>query len=187
MDEVGAVSPDGGAPPRRAAKGSALAEPDPMAPLLEVQDLSTRFWTSRGWVRAVDSVSLVVERGRTLGIVGESGSGKSGLSRSIMGLAARQGAVLRGSVRFEGRELVGASNKALRSLWGSEMAMVFQDPMTSLNPVVRIGRQITESLQVHLGLDGGPAKERAVDLLRSVGIPSPGRRLQQYPHELSGG
>jgi peptide/nickel transport system ATP-binding protein len=160
---------------------------DPMAPLLEVRDLSTRFWTARGWVRAVDSVSLVLERGRRLGIVGESGSGKSVLSRSIMGLAARQGAVLRGSVRLEGRELVGASNRELRSLWGTEMAMVFQDPMTSLNPVVRIGRQITESLQVHLDMDRGPARERAVELLRSVGIPSPERRLRQYPHELSGG
>jgi len=168
-------------------KSPGLAQPDPMAPLLEVRDLSTRFWTARGWVRAVDSVSLVLERGRTLGIVGESGSGKSVLSRSIMGLAARQGAVLRGSVRLEGRELVGASNRELRSLWGTEMAMVFQDPMTSLNPVVRIGRQITESLQVHLGMDRGPAKERAVELLRSVGIPSPERRLRQYPHELSGG
>jgi peptide/nickel transport system ATP-binding protein len=158
-----------------------------MAPLLEVRDLSTRFWTARGWVRAVDSVSLVLERGRTLGIVGESGSGKSVLSRSIMGLAARQCAVLRGSVRLEGRELVGASNRELRSLWGTEMAMVFQDPMTSLNPVVRIGRQITESLQVHLDMDRGPARERAVELLRSVGIPSPERRLRQYPHELSGG
>jgi peptide/nickel transport system ATP-binding protein len=168
-------------------KAAGLKQPDPMAPLLEVRDLSTRFWTARGWVRAVDSVSLVLERGRTLGIVGESGSGKSVLSRSIMGLAARQGAVLRGGVRLEGRELVGASNRELRSLWGTEMAMVFQDPMTSLNPVVRIGRQITESLQVHLDMDRGPARERAVELLRSVGIPSPERRLRQYPHELSGG
>src|SRR3954466_13649951 len=136
MDVAGAVSSDVASPRGRAARGPAIAAPDPLAPLLEVQDLSTRFWTARGWVRAVDSVSLVLERGRTLGIVGESGSGKSVLSRSIMGLAARQGAVLRGSVRLEGRELVGASNRALRSLWGTEMAMVFQDPMTSLNPVV---------------------------------------------------
>src|SRR3954454_1945373 len=145
--------------PRRApGDGPEAGDPstgDPAATLLEVHDLTSRFWTDRGWLRAVDSVSLLLDAGRTLGIVGESGSGKSVLSRSIMGLAARQGAVLEGSVRFRGRELVGASNRELRSLWGTEMAMVFQDPMTSLNPVVRIGRQITESLQVHLDMDRG--------------------------------
>jgi oligopeptide/dipeptide ABC transporter ATP-binding protein len=104
-----------------------------------------------------------------------------------MGLAARHGAVHDGSVRFEGRELVGLPPKQLRRLWGTEMAMVFQDPMTSLNPVVRIGRQITESLRVHLGMSRRQATEKAVDLLRSVGIPSPESRLRQYPYELSGG
>jgi len=154
--------------------------------LLEVDDLKTHFVTPRGRVRAVDGVSISLDRGRTLGLVGESGCGKSVLSRSIMGLlpstADRSGAII-----FAGERLDQLGPEALRSYWGTQMAMVFQDPMTSLNPVMKIGRQITESLEVHTDLDRGQARETALALLRSVHIPEPERRLKQYPHELSGG
>ena len=156
-------------------------------PLLEVTDLRTHFRTDRGVVRAVDGVSFSLEQGRTLGIVGESGSGKTVLSRSIMGLLPKHNVIRQGSVRFEGRELIDAPVDELRDLWGAQMAMVFQDPMTSLNPVMRIGNQITESLLHHLDISKEFARETAVALLRSVGIPEPERRLRQYPHELSGG
>ena len=159
---------------------------DPI-PLLKITNLSAVFSTDQGFVRAVDLVSLGVDRGRTLGIVGESGSGKSVLCRSIMGLDMRRGAELTGSVRFEGVELVGMPLKGLRRFRGSEIAMVFQDPMTSLNPVVRVGRQITESLQANLGQSRDQATQAALELLRAVDIPSPERRLRQYPYELSGG
>jgi len=157
------------------------------APLLEVSDLRTHFRTNRGLVRAVDGVSFVLERGRTLGVVGESGSGKTVLSRSIMGLLPKQNVVRTGSVRFEGREIASARPRAMRELWGTEMAMVFQDPMTSLNPVMRIGNQITESLRYHLEVARDFANETAIALLHSVGIPEPGRRMREYPHQLSGG
>jgi peptide/nickel transport system ATP-binding protein len=153
---------------------------------LEVADLHTVFRTEGGIVRAVNGVSLTLERGKTLGIVGESGSGKSVLSRSIMGLLPST-AVRNGSVRFQGRELVGLKQKELRHIWGTEMAMVFQDPMTALNPVMRVGNQITEPLKVHLDMNRHTATETALALLGSVGIPEPERRLRQYPHELSGG
>ncbi|WP_040339602.1 ABC transporter ATP-binding protein [Candidatus Blastococcus massiliensis] len=156
-------------------------------PLLEVDDLRTFFDTPRGVVKAVDGVSLRVDRGRTLGIVGESGSGKTVLSRSIMNLLPKNNTIREGSVRFEGRELTTMKNKEMRRIWGAEMAMVLQDPMTSLNPVTRIGDQITESLGIHLDEKGKVAKAHAVELLRSVGIPAAERRLGEYPHQLSGG
>jgi len=155
--------------------------------LLEVENLVTHFRTPRGLVRAVDGVSLGVERGRALGIVGESGSGKTVLSRSIMGLLPRHGLVREGSVRFAGRDLHDLNPKAMRSVWGREMSMIFQDPMSSLNPLMKVGKQITEPLTVHLGLDGQAAVATAVRLLTDVRIPEPERRLEQYPHELSGG
>jgi peptide/nickel transport system ATP-binding protein len=153
--------------------------------LLDVDDLRTWFRTDRGTVHAVDGVSLTVGRPQTLGIVGESGSGKSVLARSIMGLLPPR-TTLRpsGRITFEGRDLLALSTRQRRRLWGTEIAMVFQNPMTALNPVVRIGRQITECLP-HLG--GSAAKQRAVELLRSVGIPAPERRISEYPHQLSGG
>ena len=157
-------------------------------PLVEVTDLRTMFRTERGLVKAVDGVSFTLEQGRTLGVVGESGSGKTVLSRSVMGLLpGGKKTVREGSVRFEGREIGDRSPKEMRDIWGRDIAMVFQDPMTSLNPVVRIGRQITESLRHHLDMDKGAARETAIALLRSVGIPEPERRLDQYPFELSGG
>jgi oligopeptide/dipeptide ABC transporter ATP-binding protein len=156
-------------------------------PLLEVADLRTHFLTGRGAVRAVDGVSFTLERGRTLGVVGESGSGKTVLARSIMGLLPAHNVVRGGEVRYEGRRLTGLTGAELREIWGAEISMVFQDPMTSLNPVVRIGRQITETMRFHLGLPDGEARARAVELLKSVGIPEAERRLRAYPHQLSGG
>ena len=156
------------------------------AHLLEVSDLHTRFKTDRGSVRAVNGVSFVLDRGRTLGVVGESGSGKTVLSRSIMGLLPSN-VEIEGEVLFEGDDITGAPPDTMRSLWGTEMAMVFQDPMTSLNPVMKVGRQITESLREHLDMSKDDANDTALALLKSVGIPEPARRLREYPHQLSGG
>jgi oligopeptide/dipeptide ABC transporter ATP-binding protein len=155
--------------------------------LLDVTDLHTTFRTSRGPLVAVDGVSLKLNRGETLGIVGESGSGKTVLSRSIMGLVPGRSTLLSGSVVFDGVELVGAAPALLRSIWGAKVAMVFQDPMTSLNPVHRIGRQIAETLRLHLKLSRKVAKQSAITLLTQVGIPSPELRARNYPVELSGG
>ncbi|MGF1598035.1 MAG: ABC transporter ATP-binding protein [Acidimicrobiales bacterium] len=156
-------------------------------PLLEVDNLRTHFRTPRGLVKAVDGVSLTLERGRTLGLVGESGSGKSVLSRSIMQLFPKRNVATSGTVRFDGRDLTAMTPKELQSFWGREVAMVFQDPMTSLNPVMKIGKQLTEGLRKHLGLDRDQADARALDLLRNVHIPEPEQRLGEYRHQLSGG
>jgi peptide/nickel transport system ATP-binding protein len=157
-------------------------------PLLEVKDLRTWFDTPRGTIRAVDGVSLALGEGRTLGIVGESGSGKTVLARSMMNLLPSRAVIpAGGEVLFQGRDIRGLGVRPMRRLWGREMAMVFQDPMTSLNPVVKIGRQLTESLRYHLKLSRRDARARAVELLRSVGLPAPERRVDEYPHQLSGG
>lgn len=162
------------------------AESD-IEPMLVVDELRTTFTTDAGDVRAVDGVSLVLRRGETLGIVGESGSGKSVLARSIMRLLPPRGVDLSGEVRFRGTRLDELPEAELRALWGPSIAMVFQDPMTSLNPVMRIGTQITESIRTHLDVDRREADEMALALLDSVGIPEAKRRLRQYPHQLSGG
>jgi oligopeptide/dipeptide ABC transporter ATP-binding protein len=156
-------------------------------PLLEVENLKVSFATPQGELRAVQGVSLSLEQGKTLGIVGESGSGKTVLSRAIMGLLPRHSATQTGSVRFQGEEILNTSDKNLRHFWGTKIAMVFQDPMTSLNPVQRIGHQITETLKLHLKLDRAEAKETALSLLIQVGIPSPVERFDNYPNQLSGG
>ncbi|WP_127782359.1 ABC transporter ATP-binding protein [Rhodococcus sp. X156] len=157
-------------------------------PLLRVENLQTAFTTERGVLRAVDGVSLTLNRGETLGIVGESGSGKSVLGRTIMGLTSNSGSTrVTGTVSFDGRDVHAMSSAEHRRLWGPRVAMVFQDPMTALNPFKRIGVHLTESLKVHLGLRKAEARSRATELLRKVGIPDPARRLDQYPHELSGG
>jgi peptide/nickel transport system ATP-binding protein len=156
-------------------------------PLLEVRDIRTGFRTGRGMLQAVDGVSFTLERGKALGIVGESGSGKSVLIRSIMGLLPRSGVEASGTVLFAGRDLAGVASKARRRMWGPEMAMIFQDPMTSLNPVVKIGRQLTEGLRYHLDMSKNDARDTALVLLREVGIPEPRRRFDEYPHQLSGG
>lgn len=155
-------------------------------PLLALEDVRTHFRTERGMVRAVDGVSLTLKRGRALGIVGESGSGKTVLSRTIMGLLPSTAEVT-GSIRYSGEELVGRGRSTMRPYWGREMSMVFQNPMVSLNPVMKIGEQIAEPLRIHLGMSRRDARSTAVRLLRDVRIPEPDRRLDQYPHELSGG
>ncbi|MEO7397613.1 MAG: ABC transporter ATP-binding protein [Ilumatobacteraceae bacterium] len=156
-------------------------------PLLEVRDLETHFSTALGVVRAVDGVSFTLDRGRSLGIVGESGCGKTILSRSIMGLLPKRNTIRRGEVFFEGQELTRMSLKQRREIWGTEMSMIFQDPMTSLNPVMRIGAQIGEPLRVKLNMTRDAARATVLRLLQDVGIPEPAKRLDQYAHELSGG
>ncbi|MCF2528561.1 ABC transporter ATP-binding protein [Yinghuangia soli] len=164
------------------ASTSAVTEP----PLLEVEDLKVHLNTPRGVLKAVDGVSFRIGNGETLGLVGESGSGKSMLVRSLMGISPAI-AEISGSVKLNGAELVGIPRKKARSIWGNRIAMVFQDPMTSLNPVVRIERQLTESMREHTSISRADAKTRAVDLLKLVGIPEPEKRAKQYPHQLSGG
>jgi peptide/nickel transport system ATP-binding protein len=155
-------------------------------PLLAVEQLSVDLPTPRGRLRAVDQVDLALEAGHTLGIVGESGSGKTMLSRAILQLAPRR-ARLSGRVVFDGEDLTTLAAEALRRLRGRSIAVVFQDPMTSLNPVLTIGRQIVETLREHLEIGAASALRRAVELLAEVGIPAPDQRLRQYPHQLSGG
>ncbi|HEV2428025.1 MAG TPA: ABC transporter ATP-binding protein [Acidimicrobiales bacterium] len=155
--------------------------------LLVVEDLSTTFDTAAGLLPAVGGVSFSLDRNETLGIVGESGSGKTVLARTIMGLQPMARVTVRGSVLVNGRQVVGASEADKRQFWGTEVAMVFQDPMTSLNPVMRVGRQIDEALRVRMGMDRAAAKARAIELLEMVGIPSPEQRYRAYPGQLSGG
>ncbi|HUV57522.1 MAG TPA: ABC transporter ATP-binding protein [Acidimicrobiales bacterium] len=155
--------------------------------LLVVKDLATTFATAGGPLAAVGGVSFDLGPNETLGIVGESGSGKTVLSRTIMGLQPRSNVTVTGSAILNGFEVVGASERAKRQIWGTEVAMVFQDPMTSLNPVMRIGKQIDESLRVRLGMNRADAKARAIELLELVGIPSPEMRYQVYPGQMSGG
>jgi oligopeptide/dipeptide ABC transporter ATP-binding protein len=156
-------------------------------PLLAVEDLRVQFSTRRGTVYAVNGVSFEVAPGDTLAVVGESGCGKSVTALAALGLLARNGRVVGGSVRFEGRDLVRLSDRAMRSIRGKDVAMIFQDPMTSLNPVLTIGRQIREALETHLDLNRKEATGRAAELLDRVGIPSPKVRLRDYPHQFSGG
>jgi peptide/nickel transport system ATP-binding protein len=156
--------------------------------LLEVNDLHTYFDTREGVVRAVDGVSFAVERGKTLGIVGESGCGKSVTALSIMGLIPKPPArIARGSVSFDGRELTRLSERELEDVRGKDIAMIFQDPMTSLNPTLRIGTQITEGIRRHLGVSKQAARKRAVQLLDEVHVPNAADRLDDYPHRFSGG
>ncbi|MDQ3154885.1 MAG: ABC transporter ATP-binding protein [Actinomycetota bacterium] len=156
--------------------------------LLEVEDLTVVFQRrDEPATTAVDGVSFTVEPGQTVGLVGESGCGKSVTSLAIMGLLPRRGARATGSVRFEGTELLGLSDAAMRDRRGRDLAMVFQDPLSSLNPVVPIGRQVTEVLERHRGMSRKRAMVDATELLTRVGIPDPRRRLDEYPHQLSGG
>lgn len=157
------------------------------AALLDVESLRTGIITERGVVRAVDGVTFGLSRGRTIGVVGESGSGKTMLARSIMGLLPASDVVRSGSVRLNGEELVGRPRKEMQRFWGTEMSMVPQDPMTSLNPVRRIGAQIEEPLRTKLGMSRNAARDTAISLLGSVRIPNPEKRLREYPHQLSGG
>ncbi|GGF45638.1 ABC transporter ATP-binding protein [Aliidongia dinghuensis] len=156
------------------------------APLLQVDNLETRFATPDGAVSAVNGVSFAVKRGETIGIVGESGSGKSQVLMSIMGLLPHNGRST-GSVKFDGHEILGLSRDELNKIRGTKMAMIFQDPMTALNPYLTIGRQLTEVLTFHQAMNTAMAREQAREILEQVHIPEPGKRLDQYPHELSGG
>ena len=157
-------------------------------PLLEVENLKTHFYTRDGIVRAVDGVSFSVNAGETLAVVGESGCGKSVTSLSILRLiTSPPGRIVEGSIRFKGRELLALSEAEMRRIRGEQISMVFQEPMTSLNPVLTIGHQIEEMLTLHRGLAQREAIGRAVEMLRLVNLPEPERRVSQYPHQLSGG
>src|SRR5690348_5049950 len=157
-------------------------------PLLRVEGLRTYFSTRAGVMRAVDGVDLAVEQGRTLGVVGESGCGKTVTSLSIMRLVDPPGRIEPGSkILFEGRDLATADEDELRELRGNEISMIFQEPMTSLNPVYAVGDQIAEAVRLHQGVGQRAALDRAVEMLKLVGIPSPERRIKDYPHQMSGG
>jgi oligopeptide transport system ATP-binding protein len=159
-----------------------------MEPLLEVKNLKTQFFTQDGVVKAVDDVSFSVLPGETLGIVGESGCGKSITAMSIMRLIPTPpGRIVNGSINFEGEDILGMSDEEMRSVRGNKIAMIFQDPMTSLNPVLSINRQISETLELHLGMSKSQSRQRSVELLNMVGIPNAEERVDQYPHQFSGG
>ena len=159
-----------------------------MAKLLEVKNLTTQFFTSSGTVQAVDDVSFDVDEGETVAVVGESGCGKSVSALSILRLIPwPPGKIVSGSIKFAGKDLLALSNEEIRTIRGQDISMVFQEPMTSLNPVLSIGLQLTETMEHHLGISNKKAHERAVELLNMVGISEAERRLSQYPHHLSGG
>ena len=155
--------------------------------LLDVKDLKTYFRTDDGIVKAVDGVSFSVEKGKTLGIVGESGCGKSVTCLTIMGLNSRKTSITSGEAMWKGKNLIGMSAKQLRAIRGDEIAMIFQDPMTSLNPVHKVGSQLTEAILLHQDITKAAARRRALDLLKAVGIPRADARIDDYPHQFSGG
>src|SRR5437773_87613 len=156
-------------------------------PLLEVEDLRTHFRTDDGIVKAVDGVTFSIEKGQTLGIVGESGSGKSVTCLTIMGLNPKRNTISSGEAIFNGQNLLTLGSNELREVRGNEIAMIFQDPMTSLNPVHKIGHQLVEAIQLHRDVSKSQARARALELLKAVGIPRAERRIDDYPHQFSGG
>ena len=170
-----------------ATDNAALDSSNSTSPLLVVDDIHTSFVVPGGEVKAVRGVSFELTQGKTLGVVGESGSGKTVLARSVMRLNLGNNVITSGSAKFRGSNILDLSPKAMQKLWGNEIAMVFQDPMTSLNPLVKVGRQITEHVRHHLGISKKEARTLAIDLLNEVRIPEPESRLDSYPHELSGG
>ena len=155
--------------------------------LLEVKNLQTSFFTDAGEVKAVNDVSFTLDRGKVLGIVGESGSGKSVTAYSIMQILASTGKIVGGSIKLDGQELVGAGEKVMKNVRGNKVSIIFQDPMTSLNPTYTIGRQLMEAILLHTDRDKKQARERAIEMLRLVNINEPEKRMKQYPFELSGG
>src|SRR4051812_41624214 len=157
------------------------------APLLEVENLQVHFDTEDGLVKAVDGISYTVDRGQTLGIVGESGSGKSVSSLTVLGLTRSRNARISGTVRFDGKDLLGASDDDLRRIRGNDIAMIFQDPLSSLHPFYKVGAQIAEGVLAHKDVSKAAAWDRAVEMLSLVGIPEPRKRADAYPHEFSGG
>src|ERR1044072_118946 len=158
-----------------------------MPALLEVEDLRVHFETDDGLVKAVDGISYSVERGKTLGIVGESGSGKSVSSLTVMGLTRARNARISGEVIFGGQDLLTASDEELRKIRGNDIAMIFQDPLSSLHPFYKVGAQIVEAIRAHRDVSKAQALDRAVEMLGLVGIPEPRKRADSYPHEFSGG
>ena len=158
-----------------------------MAHLLEVRDLQTHFPTRSGLVRAVDGVSFYLDRGELLGLVGESGCGKSITALSVMRLIASPGKIVNGEILFDGKDLLKLSDSEMRQMRGDDIAMIFQDPMTSLNPVFTVGEQIAEALRLHRKMSHKQARQAAIEAMREVAIPDPARRLDDYPHQLSGG
>jgi peptide/nickel transport system ATP-binding protein len=162
----------------------AAASPDP---LLHVEDLRVRFHTEDGVVHAVDGISYAVRRGTTLGIVGESGSGKTVSSLTTMGLTRAANTQIEGRILFDGRDLLTLSSDEIRKLRGNDIAMIFQDPLSSLHPFYKVGRQLAETILAHRDVSKAAARDRSIDLLEMVGIPDPHRRVDQYPHEFSGG
>jgi len=185
------TAPDGataaGATDATAIPDRTASTPPAGAPLLEVRDLRVGFDSEDGLVQAVGGISYTVQAGRTLGIVGESGSGKSVSSMTLMGLTRSSSATIEGEVLFEGRDLMKTTTEDLRKVRGNEIAMIFQDPLSSLHPFYRIGDQIIEAVRAHNDVTKKQAKARAVEMLGLVGIPDPGRRVDSYPHEFSGG
>jgi oligopeptide/dipeptide ABC transporter ATP-binding protein len=155
--------------------------------LLSVEDLRVEFWTQRGTIHAVNGITFDISPGETLGIVGESGCGKSVTALALLGILPRAGRVSTGSAIFGGRDLIQLSDRELRDIRGRQIAMIFQDPMTSLNPVLTIGRQIREALETHFDMNKREAEQRAAELLDRVGIPSANQRIRDYPHQFSGG
>jgi oligopeptide/dipeptide ABC transporter ATP-binding protein len=155
--------------------------------LLEINGLRTQFFTRRGVVKAVNDVDLSVDRGETLGIVGESGSGKSAMSLSILRLISSPGQIVGGEIKFDGVDLLKLSNQEMRAYRGRHLSMILQDPLSSLNPVLSIGDQVAESIVVHENLHGEALRQRVIELLKLVGIPAPATRINQYPHQFSGG
>ncbi len=155
--------------------------------LLEIKGLTTHFFTRAGVVKAVDNLSLRLQKGRVLGLVGESGCGKTVTALSILNLVPDPGRIVSGSILFDGRDMLALAPEELRKIRGARIAMIFQEPMTALNPVFTVGNQIAEVLTTHLGVSNREAMQAAVELLRSVGIPSPEKRVHEYPHQMSGG
>ncbi|PKN05817.1 MAG: peptide ABC transporter ATP-binding protein, partial [Deltaproteobacteria bacterium HGW-Deltaproteobacteria-7] len=158
-----------------------------MHPLLEIKDLMTVFDTVRGRIKAVDGVSLKINSGETLGIVGESGCGKTMLALSVMRLVPANGKIISGEILFSGNDLLKLPEEEMRHRRGSEISMIFQEPMTSLNPVFRVGEQIAEAVRLHQNLPAKQAMDLSIELLRDVGIADPQKRAGDYPHNLSGG
>jgi peptide/nickel transport system ATP-binding protein len=158
-----------------------------VSPLLEVKDLRVQFPTEDGLVRAVDGISYTIDTGKTLGIVGESGSGKSVAALTMLGLTRPQGANIQGQMIFEGKDLIAMNDDALRRIRGNDIAMIFQDPLSSLHPFYKVGKQLVEAMRIHRAISKPAARTRAVELLELVGIPDPHRRVDQHPHEFSGG
>ena len=158
-----------------------------MPPLLDVQNLQTHFGTIDGVVRAVEGVSFHIDAGETVGVVGESGCGKSVTAMSILRLIQTPPGKIAGKILFQGRDLLELSEPEMQSIRGKDISMIFQEPMTSLNPVLTVGRQIGETVVLHEGVSAREAEQRAVEMLTLVGIPAPGRRVREYPHQLSGG